>query len=129
MMRKSKVIEIFGEQAPLTERDAYDVMILANAKINGNTTSRTIFELGKVLEAGLKYAPRSLKWYRALKKLSWKRKFRLSYLIKHLSINTELPLLAGEVYKLEGIDIDKLIDEEKKKIVQNSDTTIPSQLI
>lgn len=122
-MRQTKLVEIFNEQVLLSERDAGDVIMTSNMRIEGNPQTQTLLELAQILESGLRYAIKQLKWYELKKRFRYKRKFNVRYLIKNLGAATELPKLAGEVLKLEGIDIDKLIEDEKKKMESNTTLT------
>lgn len=113
-MRKTKLVEILGEKVLLSERDAYDVMVLSSTNIEGNVTTKAALEMAHVIHSALKYSIRTLKWYQFRKHIVYRWKFRLNYLLKHLSINGELPQLAIEVYRLEGIEVDKLLEDQKE---------------
>lgn len=115
-MRNTKPISLFGENVLLSERSAYDVILMhdfAN-KNKDNHIGKSLFELAKVVESGLRYNFEIMKWYQIFKRLRYKRKFNQGYLLKHLGNSFELPDLAKQVMKLEGVDVDAEI--EKKKI-------------
>jgi len=115
-MRNTKPISLFGENVLLTERSAYDVILMNNFanKNKDNHIGKSLFELSKVVESGLSYNFEILKWYQIIKRFRYKRKFNQNYILKHLGNSTELPDLAKQVMKLEGIDID--LELEKKKV-------------
>jgi hypothetical protein len=116
-MRKTKLVEILGENVQLSERDAYDVMVLSSTHIQGNANTKAALEMAHVVCSALKYCVRELKWYQIRKHIVYRWKFRLNYLLKHLAINSELPNLAIEVYRLEGIDVDKLLEDQKELLL------------
>lgn len=117
-MHKTKLIEILGESVLLSERYANDIAISSQVRMQGDQNIVGIQQLLMTLTAGLRYSIQSLKWYQFRKQIVYRWKFRAKYLFKHLALNSELSFFASEVYRLEGIDIDKLVEDEKKKIEQ-----------
>lgn len=118
-MHNIKLIEILGEKIPLSERYAEDIAIASQVRMQGNASIVGIQQLLMTLTAGLKYSIRSLMWYQFRKQIVYRWKFRAKYLLKHLALNSELSFFASEVYRLEGIDVDKLVEDEKKKMELN----------
>jgi len=114
-MRNTKPISLFGENVLLTERSAYDVILMNNFanKNKDNHIGKSLFELAKVVESALRYNIEILKWYQFIKRFRYKRKFNQNYLLKHLGNSTELPDLAKQVMKLEGIDVEAEIEKKK----------------
>ena len=117
-MPKTKLIEIFGESVQLSERYTKDIAVSSLMELNGNSTIRNIQVIAIVVHDGLKYAIKSLKLYQLRKHIVYRWKFRIKYLISNLSFNSELLVLFKAVHLLEGNDLDKIQDEEKKKITQ-----------
>ncbi len=122
-MRKTAWVEILGEQVLLSERDTGDVMNLvsfsATHTVGGKDSARTIFELVKVVQDGLKYHISSVKWYQPLKRFRYARKFSIKNLLL-ISLG-ELIILKDIVLRLEGIDPVALEEEEKKTALRPID--------
>lgn len=113
--RKTLEVELFGKKLLLSERDAKDVLMLANyaEKACDNTIQNNLVQAAAVLEASLHINYANTKWYEFNKK-KLKKLLSSQSLLKELS-QRQIIDLAFDVLKMEGLVSDKKeINSEKK---------------
>lgn len=116
-MRNTKLVEILGEQVILSECDWGDIAVLQKTRFADNADLKAMFEMVTIIFYALKPTIRELKWYQFRKQYIYRWKLRFKSL-KKLGVSSELPKLAIECYKLNGIDTDKLLEEERQRLLQ-----------
>jgi hypothetical protein len=140
MGRNTKEIELFGEKLILTERSAYDVISFTEfSKKNSNDANPSIalYQVSLIIETALKYnkkeipvVPKANFWkiiirffgldnsYKVFlieleKVLEFNAKLLVNYLLEKLT-QKELFDILKEVYLLEGVELEKINNREKK---------------
>lgn len=113
--RKTRTLELFGKQLILSERNASDVLVLANFsdKNQGNDLNTLIYKGLEVCEAALSYNYVNLPWHKYFQKRKLKKLLSKKNLLKTLS-QQQIFSLAQDVFELEGLVAS---DKSEKKTV------------
>lgn len=107
-MRKTKEVEIFGKKVKLSERNARDVLNLAEyAGSQQMTPAMSVYISAIALQDSLKYG---LKWY--------ERKITAKKLLKKLT-QKEIFEFMAVVLEIEGVDKKKVAEVESEEKSQD----------
>lgn len=145
MNRNIEKVIIFGNEYILSERSASDVLSLTDfaSKPENQNISSVVFQYSVIVASALKLNKKELppaykdtfikrlfrKIYKSSKyknyekslmeTLDYNSKLKSEYLLENLS-QSELLNLVKKIYKLEGVDLDKISKEpsEKKKLTK-----------
>lgn len=117
--RESKTIQLFGRDFLLSERSARAVWDLEdyNKAHESKTAGDNIFKDTLVVHEGLSQNLKVYKWWEFRKRWNQrelKKMISIKYLIKNLSYNTQIKPLCKEVLKMDGYNLDKVVDSKKK---------------
>jgi len=114
--RKNKTIELFGRKFILSERNASDVLVLANFSENNQTNNLNtlIYKALEVCNASLSYNYVNLPWYKFFEKRRLKKLLSSKNLLKTLS-QQQIFSMAQDIFELEGLVVSA--DGSEKKTV------------
>jgi len=112
--RKTKEIELFGRQLLLFERNASDVLSLADfsAKNPDTGIQIVVYKAIKIIQSSLSRNLDNCNWFekRKLKKLLSQK-----HLINNLS-NQQIFSIAKEVLELDGLLVEENTEKKKKEV-------------
>jgi hypothetical protein len=102
--RKNKTIKLFDREFILSERNASDVLVLANfsEKNQSNDLNTLIYKALEVCDASLSYNYINLPWYKYFEKRKLKKILSKKHLFKTLS-QQQIFSMASDVFELEGL--------------------------
>lgn len=114
MARNTKEIELFGFKLNLSERNAQDVLDLAEYVKASEDSNINLYSAGYTIESGLRSNYADIRFY-DFKKKKLKKLLSTKNILKSLSTK-EIFDIALEVYKLEGYKVDdtEALDSKKK---------------
>lgn len=111
LTNKFTKIELFGLNLILTERTVKDNTAINALVVEARAFTSSNFQLAvlqhiSIIQAGLKYNFKLLKWWQVLKYLELKKKLSVKYIMNNLSVQSVYNL-ADKIFELEGVDLKK----------------------